>query len=57
MVYDVSSGEPFANEIEQDNGKCCFAVENRGDMFDKKVILTEDVQRLASQMGTQLGRG
>jgi len=61
VVYDVSSGESFANvkrwlhEIEQN----CDVVNrilvgNKDDMPDRKVVLTEDAQRFASQMGIQL---
>lgn len=83
VVYDVSSGESFANvkrwlhEIEQNCDvvnrilgksflnqilgvqsleRSCFivAVGNKDDMPDRKVVLTEDAQRFASQMGIQL---
>lgn len=83
VVYDVSSGESFANvkrwlhEIEQNCdvvnrilGKLPFnklvfgftvkfiiiltLVGNKDDMPDRKVVLTEDAQRFASQMGIQL---
>jgi len=61
VVYDVSSGESFANvkrwlhEIEQN----CDVVNkilvgNKDDMPDRKVVLTEDARRFADQMGIQL---
>jgi len=61
VVYDVSSGESFANvkrwlhEIEQN----CDVVNkllvgNKDDMPDRKVVLTEDAKRFADQMGIQL---
>lgn len=33
---------------------CVFIVGNKDDMPDRKVVLTEDAQRFASQMGIQL---
>jgi len=80
VVYDVSSGESFANvkrwlhEIEQncdvvnrilgkirgqtEHNKILtlffYLVGNKDDMPDRKVVLTEDAQRFASQMGIQL---
>ena len=83
IVYDVSSGESFANvkrwlhEIEQNcevvnmilgqsffyflnpwicyQWFCCFClVGNKDDMPERKVVLTEDAKRFASQMGIQL---
>jgi len=61
VVYDVTSGESFANvkrwlhEIEQN----CDVVNrilvgNKNDAPDRKVVLTEDAQRFADQMGIQL---
>jgi len=61
VVYDVTSGESFANvkrwlhEIEQN----CDVVNrilvgNKDDIPDRKVVLTEDAQRFANQMGIQL---
>ncbi|XP_065334950.1 ras-related protein Rab-35 [Cloeon dipterum] len=61
VVYDVTNGESFANvkrwlhEIEQN----CEVVNrilvgNKNDSPDKKVVLTEDAQRFADQMGIQL---
>ena len=34
--------------------ECCFAVGNKDDMPDRKVVLTEDAKRFAPQMGIQL---
>lgn len=61
VVYDVTNGDSFANvkrwlhEIEQN----CDVVNrilvgNKNDAPDKKVVLTEDAQRFADQMGIQL---
>ncbi|XP_067650711.1 ras-related protein Rab-35-like [Haliotis asinina] len=61
VVYDVSSGESFANvkrwlhEIDQN----CDVVNrilvgNKDDDPDRKVVLTQDAQRFADQMGIQL---
>ncbi|KAG1714257.1 Ras-related protein Rab-35 [Nymphon striatum] len=61
VVYDVTSGESFANvkrwlhEIDQN----CeivnrILVGNKNDDPDRKVVLTEDAQRFADQMGIQL---
>ncbi|CAH1802605.1 unnamed protein product [Owenia fusiformis] len=61
VVYDVSSGESFANvkrwlhEIDQN----CDVVNrilvgNKDDDPERKVVLTEDAQRFADQMGIQL---
>ncbi|XP_023227490.1 ras-related protein Rab-35-like isoform X2 [Centruroides sculpturatus] len=61
VVYDVCNGESFANvkrwlhEIEQN----CDVVNrilvgNKNDDPDRKVVLTEDAQRFADQMGIQL---
>uniref|UniRef100_T1JP21 Ras-related protein Rab-35 n=1 Tax=Strigamia maritima TaxID=126957 RepID=T1JP21_STRMM len=61
VVYDVTSGESFANvkrwlhEIEQN----CEVVNrilvgNKSDDPDRKVVLTEDAQRFADQMGILL---
>jgi len=61
VVYDATSGESFANvkrwlhEIDQN----CDVVNkilvgNKDDMPERKVVLTEDAQRFASQMGIQL---
>ncbi|XP_061162861.1 ras-related protein Rab-35-like [Saccostrea echinata] len=61
VVYDVTSGESFANvkrwlhEIDQN----CDVVNrilvgNKDDDSDRKVVLTQDAQRFADQMGIQL---
>ncbi|KAK3084512.1 hypothetical protein FSP39_014600 [Pinctada imbricata] len=61
VVYDVCSGESFANvkrwlhEIDQN----CDVVNrilvgNKDDDPDRKVVLTQDAQRFAEQMGIQL---
>lgn len=61
VVYDVTSGDSFANvkrwlhEIEQN----CDVVNrilvgNKNDAPDRKVVLTEDAQRFADQMGIRL---
>ncbi|XP_041350488.1 ras-related protein Rab-35-like [Gigantopelta aegis] len=61
VVYDVSSGESFANvkrwlhEIDQN----CDVVNrilvgNKDDDADRKVVLTQDAERFADQMGIQL---
>lgn len=61
VVYDVTSGDSFANvkrwlhEIDQN----CEVVNrilvgNKNDGPDLKVVLTEDAQRFADQMGIQL---
>uniref|UniRef100_A0A8D8R0G1 Ras-related protein Rab-35 n=1 Tax=Cacopsylla melanoneura TaxID=428564 RepID=A0A8D8R0G1_9HEMI len=61
VVYDVTSGETFANvkrwlhEIENN----CEVVNrilvgNKNDDPQQKVVLTEDAQRFANQMGIQL---
>ncbi|KAL6431916.1 hypothetical protein ACFW04_007383 [Cataglyphis niger] len=61
VVYDVTSGDTFANvkrwlhEIEQN----CDVVNrvlvgNKNDAPNQKVVLTEDAQRFANQMGIQL---
>ncbi|XP_021361440.1 ras-related protein Rab-35-like [Mizuhopecten yessoensis] len=61
VVYDVSSGDSFANvkrwlhEIDQN----CDVVNrilvgNKDDDPDRKVVLTQDAQRFAEQMGIQL---
>lgn len=61
VVYDVTSGDSFANvkrwlhEIEQN----CDVVNrilvgNKNDAPDRKVVLTEDAQRFADQMGIKL---
>ncbi|KAK6184359.1 ras-related protein Rab-35 [Patella vulgata] len=61
VVYDVSSGESFANvkrwlhEIDQN----CDVVNrilvgNKDDDPDRKVVLTHDAQRFADQMSIQL---
>lgn len=61
VVYDVTNGESFANvkrwlhEIEQN----CDVVNrilvgNKNDDPDRKVVLTEDAQRFADQMGIRL---
>lgn len=61
MVYDVTKGETFANvkrwlhEIDQN---CDLVnrvlVGNKNDDPNQKVVLTEDAQRFATQMGIQL---
>lgn len=61
VVYDVTNGESFANvkrwihEIEHN----CEVVNrilvgNKNDTPERKVVLTEDAQRFADQMGLQL---
>ncbi|CAH0388857.1 unnamed protein product [Bemisia tabaci] len=61
VVYDVTNGESFANvkrwlhEIDQN----CEVVNkilvgNKNDAPESKVVLTEDAQRFANQMGIQL---
>jgi len=61
VVYDVTNGDSFANvkrwlhEIDQN----CEVVNrilvgNKNDAPDRKVVLTEDAQRFADQMGIQL---
>ncbi|KAL3856859.1 hypothetical protein ACJMK2_011570 [Sinanodonta woodiana] len=61
VVYDVTSGESFANvkrwlhEIDQN----CDVVNrilvgNKDDDADRKVVLTQDAQKFADQMGIQL---
>ncbi|XP_077534244.1 RAS oncogene family member Rab35 [Haemaphysalis longicornis] len=61
VVYDVTNGESFANvkrwlhEIDQN----CDVVNrilvgNKNDDPSRKVVLTEDAQRFADQMGIQL---
>jgi len=61
VVYDVTNGDSFANvkrwlhEIDQN----CEVVNrilvgNKNDTPDRKVVLTEDAQRFADQMGIQL---
>ncbi|XP_048767674.1 ras-related protein Rab-35-like [Ostrea edulis] len=61
VVYDVTSGESFANvkrwlhEIDQN----CDVVNrilvgNKDDDSDRKVVLTQDANRFADQMGIQL---
>ncbi|XP_054168270.1 ras-related protein Rab-35-like [Oppia nitens] len=61
VVYDVTNGETFANvkrwlhEIEQN----CDVVNkilvgNKNDDPNRKVVLTEDAQRFADQMGIRL---
>lgn len=61
VVYDVTKGETFANvkrwlhEIDQN---CDLVnrvlVGNKNDDPNQKVVLTEDAQRFANQMGIQL---
>ncbi|KAI1293775.1 Ras-related protein Rab-35 [Halotydeus destructor] len=61
VVYDVSNGETFANvkrwlhEIDQN---CDLVnrilVGNKNDDPNRKVVVTEDAQRFADQMGIQL---
>lgn len=61
VVYDVTNGDSFANvkrwlhEIDQN----CDVVNrilvgNKNDDPERKVVLTEDAQRFADQMGIQL---
>ncbi|GBN99814.1 Ras-related protein Rab-35 [Araneus ventricosus] len=61
VVYDVCNGESFGNvkrwlhEIDQN----CEVVNrilvgNKNDDPDRKIVLTEDAQRFADQMGIQL---
>lgn len=61
VVYDVTNGESFGNvkrwlyEIDQN----CEVVNrilvgNKNDDPDNKIVLTEDAQRFADQMGIQL---
>lgn len=61
IVYDVTSGESFANvkrwvnEIENNCDVVSkILVGNKNDAPNRKVVLTEDAQRYANQMGIQL---
>ncbi|CAI9734727.1 ras-related protein Rab-35 [Octopus vulgaris] len=61
IVYDVTSGESFANvkrwlhEIDQNCDLVSrILVGNKCDDEEKRVVLTEDAQRFANQMGILL---
>lgn len=61
VVYDVTNGESFANvkkwlhEIEQNCDVVTkILVGNKDDAPERKVVLTEDAQRFADQMGIEL---
>jgi len=61
VVYDVSSGESFANVkrwLHEIDANCDVVnrilVGNKNDDPDRKVLLTEDARRFADQMGIQL---
>ncbi|CAB0035732.1 unnamed protein product [Trichogramma brassicae] len=62
VVYDVTSGDSFANvkrwlhEIEHNCDVVVnrILVGNKNDEPDQKVVLTEDAQRFANQMGIKL---
>ncbi|WAR03981.1 RAB35-like protein [Mya arenaria] len=61
VVYDVSSGESFANVkrwLHEIDTNCDVVnrilVGNKDDDPDRKVVLTQDAQRFAEQMGIQL---
>ncbi|XP_014662424.1 PREDICTED: ras-related protein Rab-35-like [Priapulus caudatus] len=61
VVYDVCSGDSFANvkrwlhEIDQNcDNVCRVLVGNKCDDPHNKVVLTEDANRFADQMGIQL---
>jgi len=61
VVYDVSSGESFANVkrwLHEIDANCDVVnrilVGNKNDDPDRKVVLTEDARRFADQMGIQL---
>lgn len=62
VVYDVTSGDSFANvkrwlhEIEHNCDVVVnrILVGNKNDAPNQKVVLTEDAQRFANQMGIKL---
>ncbi|KAL8624689.1 Ras-related protein Rab-35 [Nucella lapillus] len=61
VVYDVSSGESFANVrrwLHEIDNNCDVVnrilVGNKNDDPDRKVVVTEDAQTFAHQMGIQL---
>ncbi|KAL4224034.1 Ras-related protein Rab-35 [Mactra antiquata] len=61
VVYDVSSGESFANVkrwLHEIDTNCDVVnrilVGNKDDDPDRKVVLTQDAERFAEQMGIQL---
>ncbi|XP_015785375.1 ras-related protein Rab-35 [Tetranychus urticae] len=61
VVYDVSNGDTFANvkrwlhEIDQNcEDVCRILVGNKNDDPNLKVVLTQDAQRFADQMGIEL---
>jgi len=61
VVYDVSSGESFANVkrwLHEIDANCDVVnrilVGNKNDDPERKVVLTEDARRFADQMGIQL---
>ncbi|XP_076472878.1 ras-related protein Rab-35-like [Babylonia areolata] len=61
VVYDVTSGESFANVrrwLHEIDNNCDVVnrilVGNKNDDPDRKVVLTEDAQTFAQQMGIQL---
>ncbi|XP_045171160.2 ras-related protein Rab-35-like [Mercenaria mercenaria] len=61
VVYDVTSGESFANVkrwLHEIDTNCDVVnrilVGNKDDDPDRKVVLTQDAQKFAEQMGIQL---
>lgn len=61
VVYDVTSGDSFANVkrwLHEIDHNCEIVnkvlVGNKNDAPNLKVVLTEDAQRFANQMGIQL---
>ncbi|CRK98206.1 CLUMA_CG011569, isoform A [Clunio marinus] len=61
VVYDVTNGESFANVkrwLQEIDSNCEVVnkvlVGNKNDDPQRKVVLTEDAQRFAEQMGIQL---
>ncbi|XP_053202801.1 ras-related protein Rab-35-like [Panonychus citri] len=61
VVYDVSNGDTFANvkrwlhEIDQNcEDVCRILVGNKNDDPNLKLVLTQDAQRFADQMGIEL---
>ncbi|CAG9804313.1 ras-related protein Rab-35 [Chironomus tepperi] len=61
VVYDVTNGESFANVkrwLQEIDSNCEVVnkvlVGNKNDDPQRKVVLTEDAQRFANQMGIQL---
>ncbi|KAK7485443.1 hypothetical protein BaRGS_00023391 [Batillaria attramentaria] len=61
VVYDVTSGESFANVrrwLHEIDNNCDVVnrilVGNKNDDPDRRVVLTEDAQTFAQQMGIQL---